>query len=165
MKIRITAKQDGFRRCGLAHSKTPTDYPPETFTPGQLALLKAESLLVVEEIEGEVVTDEEEKQPLDLADQIRALNGQLAERESDLDELTAEKEALKRDLAATQNANTLNVNELKTANSERERLGTELTTALARIAELEEQLRSAAPAADPPAAGKGKEKDKGKDKG
>ncbi|WP_027714903.1 HI1506-related protein [Desulfuromonas sp. TF] len=57
--IRITAKKDGFRRCGIAHSKAPTDYPADKFTRDQLRGLKAEPMLTVEEIE----TEEKEKAP------------------------------------------------------------------------------------------------------
>ncbi|WP_089083905.1 HI1506-related protein [Aquitalea magnusonii] len=46
--IRITARDDGFRRAGMAHSATPTEHPDETFTPEQLQELKAEPLLLVE---------------------------------------------------------------------------------------------------------------------
>lgn len=48
--IRITALQDGFRRCGVAHSKTPTDHPDDAFTKKELEILKAEPMLAVEEI-------------------------------------------------------------------------------------------------------------------
>ena len=48
--IRITSKRDGFRRCGLSHSKAPADYPDGRFTPEELAILKAEPMLLVEEI-------------------------------------------------------------------------------------------------------------------
>ena len=47
--IRITAKKDGFRRAGMAHAGT-RDYPEGVFTPREVAALKAEPLLVVEEI-------------------------------------------------------------------------------------------------------------------
>lgn len=46
--IIITAKKDGFRRCGLAHSARPVEYPDEAFSPEQLAELQAEPMLVVE---------------------------------------------------------------------------------------------------------------------
>lgn len=49
--IRITAKREGFRRAGIAHPATPTEYPDSTFKPEQLALLKIEPMLVVEEVE------------------------------------------------------------------------------------------------------------------
>ncbi|KZE34176.1 HI1506-related protein [Crenobacter luteus] len=51
--IRITAKVDGFRRAGVAHPATPTDYPDDTFTEAQLAALQDEPMLVVEVIADE----------------------------------------------------------------------------------------------------------------
>lgn len=49
--IRITAKQDGFRRAGMAHTKEPKEYPDDKFTRDQLAALKAEPMLIVEQID------------------------------------------------------------------------------------------------------------------
>jgi hypothetical protein len=46
--IIITAKKDGFRRCGLAHSARPVEHQDGVFTPEQLAELQAEPMLVVE---------------------------------------------------------------------------------------------------------------------
>lgn len=43
--IRITAKKDGFRRAGISHAGT-RDYPDGRFTPQELAMLKAEPILV-----------------------------------------------------------------------------------------------------------------------
>jgi len=48
--IRITSKQAGFRRSGVAHPAEPTDYPDDRFTAKELNDLKAEPMLVVEEI-------------------------------------------------------------------------------------------------------------------
>jgi len=48
--IRITAKTDGFRRCGIAHSKEPTEYPDDHFNKKELELLKEEPMLSVEEV-------------------------------------------------------------------------------------------------------------------
>jgi hypothetical protein len=45
--IRITSKQDGFRRCGVAHPKEATEYGDKAFTPEQLKLLQAEPMLTV----------------------------------------------------------------------------------------------------------------------
>lgn len=47
--IRITAKKDGFRRAGMTHAGT-REYPDGTFTAEALAALKAEPMLVIEEI-------------------------------------------------------------------------------------------------------------------
>lgn len=49
MAIIITAKRDGFRRCGIAHSTQGTAYPDDFFTAKQLAQLKREPQLVVVE--------------------------------------------------------------------------------------------------------------------
>jgi len=53
--IRIRSKQDGFRRCGVAHPATTVDHPDGTFTPDQVELLQTEPMLMVEivEVEGE----------------------------------------------------------------------------------------------------------------
>ncbi len=48
--IRITAKKDGFRRCGVAHQTTPTEYADDRFTKEELRLLSAEPMLVVEQV-------------------------------------------------------------------------------------------------------------------
>ena len=50
MPTRITSKHHNFRRCGLAHSQTPQTYDDGLFTEQQIAILKAEPMLVVEEI-------------------------------------------------------------------------------------------------------------------
>jgi hypothetical protein len=57
--IRITAKREGFRRCGIAHGKTAVEYPEGKFTKKELEILKAESSLTVEIIE----TIEDKKKP------------------------------------------------------------------------------------------------------
>lgn len=48
--IRIISKKDGFRRCGIAHSSKPTDYPDDQFSKKELKRLKAEPMLVVQEL-------------------------------------------------------------------------------------------------------------------
>ncbi len=48
--IRITSKQNNFRRCGIPHPAAPTDYQDDRFTTEQLAILKAEPMLVVEDV-------------------------------------------------------------------------------------------------------------------
>lgn len=46
--IIITAKRDGFRRCGMAHAARPVEHQDDAFSPAQLAQLQAEPMLVVE---------------------------------------------------------------------------------------------------------------------
>lgn len=53
MGILIASKRDGFRRAGVEHSSTPTLYTDEHFTKEQLAALKAEPMLIVQEVEDE----------------------------------------------------------------------------------------------------------------
>lgn len=50
--IIITAKKDGFRRCGIAHSKQAVEHPNGTFSAEQLEILKKEPMLVVQVTEG-----------------------------------------------------------------------------------------------------------------
>lgn len=49
--FRITAKTEGFRRCGVAHPSQPTDHPADRFTKEEIEILKAEPMLTVVEIE------------------------------------------------------------------------------------------------------------------
>ena len=48
--IRIRSKQDGFRRCGMPHPTEPVEYPDDKFSKEELEILKAEPMLVVEEV-------------------------------------------------------------------------------------------------------------------
>ena len=50
MGLRITSKRAGFRRCGVEHPATPVTYPDGYFTAEQVKRLKAEPMLVVEEV-------------------------------------------------------------------------------------------------------------------
>lgn len=49
--LRIRAKRDGFRRAGMAHPAAPTEHALDTLTADQVSALKAEPMLVVEEVE------------------------------------------------------------------------------------------------------------------
>jgi hypothetical protein len=46
--IRIKSKRHNFRRCGIAHPSEAVEYPDDRFTPAELAILKAETMLIVE---------------------------------------------------------------------------------------------------------------------
>lgn len=48
MIVRISALQEGFRRCGIAHSVQPVDHPVERFSEAELARLLDEPLLKVQ---------------------------------------------------------------------------------------------------------------------
>lgn len=49
--IAITALKAGFRRCGVAHPAERVEHPAGRFSQAEIARLKAEPQLVVEEIE------------------------------------------------------------------------------------------------------------------
>jgi len=49
--IRITSKVPGFRRAGMSHPDVPVDHPADSISAEQLAALKAEPKLVVQELE------------------------------------------------------------------------------------------------------------------
>lgn len=46
--LRVTSKEDGFRRGGVAHSKTPRDFNPGELMPDQIEAFLAEPMLTVE---------------------------------------------------------------------------------------------------------------------
>lgn len=48
--IRIAAWKDGFRRCGVAHSANPSDWPDDRFSADELEILLNEPMLMVEVI-------------------------------------------------------------------------------------------------------------------
>ena len=58
--IEIKSMQEGFRRCGVAHSETAIQYSGDHFTDEQLKELKAEPMLVVTEVPG--CTTEEDRE-------------------------------------------------------------------------------------------------------
>ena len=51
--LEITAKRDGFRRCGMRHPATPTRHRFDQFSEEELKRLKEEPRLVVVEVEEE----------------------------------------------------------------------------------------------------------------
>ncbi|MDD2870121.1 HI1506-related protein [Neomegalonema sp.] len=58
--LRIAARRSGFRRAGLAHPAHPVLHPLEDLTEAQIALLKAEPMLVVQGVEIEAPEGAEE---------------------------------------------------------------------------------------------------------
>jgi hypothetical protein len=93
--IIITSKKEGFRRCGVAHPASPTDYPDGFFTPEQIKALHEEPMLVV--LEAEEAEAELTNKPSSAADVI-ALVKQAGNE--GLDQLLAEGETRKQVLDA-----------------------------------------------------------------
>ncbi len=48
MPIKIISSRDGFRRCGMAHSKEATTHPDGKFSKKEIEILQNESMLMVE---------------------------------------------------------------------------------------------------------------------
>ncbi|BBL70332.1 HI1506-related protein [Methylogaea oryzae] len=49
--LRVTAKREGFRRAGWNWSTAPIELPAANFSKEEIAALRAEPMLVVEDIE------------------------------------------------------------------------------------------------------------------
>lgn len=49
--IEITSKRDGFRRGGIAHSRTPVVHDTYAFSSAQLAAIRAEPMLTVRDLD------------------------------------------------------------------------------------------------------------------
>ncbi|MEN6439779.1 MAG: HI1506-related protein [Syntrophobacter sp.] len=61
--IRIRSKKEGFRRCGITHGTTWTEYSDDFFTGDQRRILENEPLLDVETVSREAVLETEDGQP------------------------------------------------------------------------------------------------------
>ncbi|OVZ94861.1 hypothetical protein CBW58_01970 [Yersinia frederiksenii] len=104
-ELTITAKRDGFRRCGVVHSDTPVVWPAGSFTDEQIALLKSEPQLVVHE--GSAVSADVQGELLDARSRIidleagnAALQEKLTAATQLVTDLTAERDRLLADAAA-----------------------------------------------------------------
>lgn len=85
--IDITAKRDGFRRAGIAHSEKTQTYPLSQFTKVQLEQLQKEPMLVVairNATDQQAGPAEDSPLVLDLRKQITTLTEQLATSGTDL---------------------------------------------------------------------------------
>ncbi|HIF5902470.1 TPA: HI1506-related protein [Raoultella ornithinolytica] len=89
-EITITAKRDGFRRCGVAHRDVPVTFPDGYFTDEQIAILRAEPSLVVHlgPVSGDV-------------DKLKAALGRVQELESQLEDVTADRDRLQAELTVS----------------------------------------------------------------
>ncbi|WP_448158654.1 HI1506-related protein [Escherichia coli] len=93
--IEITARREGFRRCGVAHSATTKAWPVDAFTPEQLAVLKADPMLIVVERDkasgqNDAAQSDELAAQLDAERQkVSELTAQLEDERQKVSELTA----------------------------------------------------------------------------
>lgn len=87
--IDITAKRDGFRRAGLAHSEKTTTYPLSDFTKEQLKQLQNEPMLVVairNADDQQAGPSESGQKILVLTEQLGAANDQIKKLITELDD-------------------------------------------------------------------------------
>lgn len=95
MAIRITSKQEGFRRAGIAHPKEPTYYPDDRFTPAELKQLKADPVLDVKKVADKDVPPDALAPPIDPAERQAELDRQADELEKRTADLVQREEGLK----------------------------------------------------------------------
>ncbi|EGQ2008890.1 hypothetical protein I2514_001699 [Salmonella enterica subsp. enterica serovar Infantis] len=105
--IFITAKREGFARCGVRFSETTTSYPDDRFTPEQLADLEAEPMLVVSREGAGMTAGQAAEQISRLKDALDTAEHEVAvvtaERDvlhQQLTDMTTERDALREQLAA-----------------------------------------------------------------
>ncbi len=48
--IIIESKREGFRRCGIPHSKTPVKYSDDYFSESEIKILEAEPMLKIQKL-------------------------------------------------------------------------------------------------------------------
>ncbi|MBN3237672.1 hypothetical protein H5A46_10005 [Pectobacterium versatile] len=89
MPIQITARNDGFRRCGMAHSAKTQTYPDDRFTAAQLAVLENEPQLIVVRVSGD------KEKGNDTAKQLSSALEKLKEAEKASAVLVGERDSLK----------------------------------------------------------------------
>lgn len=92
MPIQITAKREGFRRCGIAHSEKTTTYPDGHFTDAQLRELGSEPNLIVMKVDVRPAMTSND-------DALSRALARIAELESGLTQLSSDADALKQQLA------------------------------------------------------------------
>ena len=106
-EITITAKRDGFRRCGVAHRDVPVTWADGSFTDEQIAILCAEPSLVVHigALSGD---DDKLKAALGRVEELEAVILQLKDDSvglmAQLVEMTADRDRLQEALTAAGSA-------------------------------------------------------------
>lgn len=124
MPIQITAKRDGFRRCGMAHSDKTQTYADDRFTPAELAVLEAEDQLVVVRLSDQqlkantgVVSDQlaSAQQKIEtLTDNLQTTTEQLTAANSQVEKLNGDLSQATADLTAKQETITAQAAEIET---------------------------------------------------
>lgn len=106
MPIQITAKRDGFRRCGMAHSDKTQTYADGHFSPAMLAELKAEPMLVVSYVPDDQSANTDRDEELSQAlGQLLEAQGSIVTLQARNQELEAGLRQLSEDAGALKSAN------------------------------------------------------------
>lgn len=99
MPIQITAKRDGFRRCGMSHSDKTQTYADDHFTPTVLDVLMADPMLVVSRVpEGQQGNAEQSKELAEVKARFQTLFNRNQELDVGMFQLSEDADALKLDL-------------------------------------------------------------------
>ena len=99
-QITITAKRNGFMRCGVAHKDTPVTWRDGAFTDAQIRELKAEPMLVVYDGAKAVTGNQDDAlvqlqaKNDELQEQVTSLTSELVTQQNYVTNLTADKTAL-----------------------------------------------------------------------
>lgn len=92
MPVQITARRDGFRRLGIAHSEKTTTWPDSRFTANELDVLKNDPNLIVV-----VVSDAQASGQPDTAELDKAKT-RITELEAAVTQLSTDGDSLKKQL-------------------------------------------------------------------
>ncbi|HGW5506304.1 TPA: HI1506-related protein [Citrobacter koseri] len=95
MPVLITARREGFRRLGIAHSAKTTTYPDDRFTPAQLVVLESDPNLIVMRVDNASQDD--------AAASLAQAQTRIAELEAGMEQLGRDAGELKEQLAQAGN--------------------------------------------------------------
>lgn len=135
MPIQITAKRDGFRRCGMAHSDKTQTYTDGHFSSSVLAELMAEPMLVVSYVpDGQAENTDQGEALKQALGQIMEIQGSIITLQARNQELENSQQQLSEDAAALK--------------SDNERANATIADQLREIDALNAQIASLTPAPD-----------------
>lgn len=87
MPIQITARRDGFRRLGIAHSASTVTYPDDRFSEEELVILECDPNLIVLRTDGTQTSGNTEE--------LAKANARIAELEAGMTQLSQDADELK----------------------------------------------------------------------
>lgn len=100
MPIQITARRNGFRRLGIAHSANTVTWPDDHFSDGELEILENDPNLIVIRLQDVPETPGGDDAVSALTTERDGLNVRVSELEGTVLQLTQDGDALKQQLAS-----------------------------------------------------------------